>query len=317
MVKTYNIKVVVSQRIDTHPYIEQLYSKVKEKGVVVYAPGSKVDFFRKLIKANIIHWLVITLHNIKPHEILHPHLESVSFKLSLKLADAVIVHNNYAKEMVNKVYGIATEKVSVIPHGNFVSYYPNYITREEARARLAVSENRFVLLFFGMIWPYKGLENLIDALKSILTYNEDLLIMIVGKCSAQYLREALHRFSNDFPRNCIIKLQHIPDEGVQLYMNACDIGILPYKEVTTSGSLLLFMSFGKPVIVPQLEPIRETVGDLGVYYDPKKKGSLESVITKSRDLDLATISRKMFEKASEYNWDEISDSTAGVYSRVL
>lgn len=352
MAKTYHFKVLVSQRPCTHPYLQQLYSKVASMGVTINAAKSRLDFSKKSIKTNIIHlhWIeyflrrrnfpltvleatgfilgllflklvrkkmVITLHNVKPHESLYPRLEHFGFKFCLKLANAVIVHNEYAKKEALALYKITDAKVDVIPHGNFVSYYPNVISKEKARDLLNISRNKFVLLYLGIIRPYKGLDDLISALDGILTKQKDIVAVICGRVQDKNLEATLLQFSAKFDGHCIAKLEYIPDDEVQIFMNAADVGILPYKDITTSGALMLFMSFQKPVIVPDLEPIREMLGENGIYFKAGDVKSLRTAILNSRQMNLSNISRRVYAKALEFNWDDIAMKTVAVYKNII
>jgi len=351
MATTYHLKVLVSQRPHAHPYLQQLYSKVASMGLTVYGAKSRLDFSKKSIKSNIIHlhWIeyflrcrnlpfslleatvfilgllflklvrkkvVITLHNVKPHESTYPRLEHFGFKFCLKLANAVIVHNEYSKREALALYKITNEKVHIIPHGNFVSYYPNVISKEKARDLLRIPRNKFALLSLGIIRPYKGLDDLISALDSILAKEKDIVAVICGRAQDKKLETDLLQFSAKFSKNCVAKLEYIPDDEVQIFMNAADVGILPYKDITTSGALMLFMGFGKPVIVPDLEPIKEMLGEDGIYFKAGDIKSLEDAIFNSQQVDLSHMSQKVYAKALGFDWDSIAAETVAVYNNI-
>jgi glycosyltransferase involved in cell wall biosynthesis len=351
MKKNHHFKILVSQSPIAHPYLQQLYSKITKMGIKVYAPESMLDFIKKSIKANVIHlhWIenfirtknflpsllkaaifisgllflkllgkkvVITLHNIKSHENIHPQLEYIGFWSCLHISNAVIVHSEYAKKEVLAFYSITGEKVTVIPHGNFVSYYPNVIGREKARDILKIPQSKFVILYLGMIRPYKGLDDLITVLNDILTAERNIIAVICGQAQDKNLQADLLQFSAKFSSNCIAKLEYIHDDEVQVFMNAADVGILPYRYITTSGALLLFMSFQKPVIVPDLEPIKEMLGEEGIYFKAGNTKSLEEALRNSQSMNLSDISRRIYAKALKFSWDDIAAETVAVYRNV-
>ncbi|MEM3566643.1 MAG: glycosyltransferase [Candidatus Bathyarchaeia archaeon] len=262
---------------------------------------------------------VITLHNIRPHERIYLFLEHIWFKLALKLADGVIVHNHYSYNILTSVYGIS-KKVYVIPHGNFIDYYPNTMTPKEARRRLRIPDSSFVLLFFGALRDYKGIDDLIMVLRNILPKYNALFAVFVGGIQSEKLRRDLLKFSKEFKGRCIVKMEHTPDEEVQVYMNAADIGILPYKEVTTSGAVLLFQSFGKTVIVPDLPSIKEVLGDSGIYYKQGDMEEMEAAIIKSLILgkkQVRLLGRKAYERALKMDWNYIAHLTSKFYKKLL
>jgi len=294
-----------------------------------YDAGMSKCIFRSLIymfamigiKYVLRKKIVITLHNIKPHEIIYPRLEEFMFKFSINIADAVIVHNNYSKDKAIDFYKLNNnniKKMNIIPHGNFISYFKNNISKKKARKVLNIPEDKFVLLFFGQIRPEtRGIEDLLKVLEDIFNENKNFFVILAGVCNKS-LRKQLYIFSNKFKENSLIRLEFIPDDDIQIYMNAADVGILPFKRISTSGSLFLQMSFKKPVIVSDLEPIKELLGDdYPLYCDPDNKESLKRAILNARGIDLEKISEKVYKIAESYDWGKISKMTIEVYERVL
>ncbi len=261
--------------------------------------------------------IIITIHNLFPHERLFPYLENWVFYTVLMISDAIIAHNNYTKLFLIKYYKQKPQKIKVIPHGNFIEYYPSNISREEARKTLNIPRDKIVLLFLGAIRKYKGLEEALPVLEEILSKYEQFYVMICGKPYDEELADRIRGFCNKYPDKCFIRLEYIPDEEIQLFMKASDVGIIPYSRVTTSGSALLFLSFGKPVIVPKLPPIVEQVGDAGIYYRPGDKESLKRAILELVNIDLESLSKKAYRKALEYDWNIIARETLKLYISIL
>ena len=348
-------KIVMTGKI-SHPYIELLYAQIENRGFGVYKWVSRLDLLKGLRKAAIIHlhWIegyffvshhkhltllkslvfisylifvryvarrkiVITLHNLVPHVRLYPLLVSRIFTLSLKLADGVIVHNDYSKKMACRMYNTDKNKIRVIPHGTLSSYYPNDISKEAARDILKIPEDKFVMLSFGGIRSNKGLEDLLDILEDILVDEKDLFLVVGGKCYDATLESRLKEFSNKFKHNSLVRTEYIPDEDIQILMNASDVGILPYREITTSGALLLYMSFRKPVIVPDLEPIKELLQGSGIYYRQGDNKDLARVMleAKSGFYNLVKLSQEVFQISQKYQWDNIAEKTVEFYNDLL
>lgn len=338
------------------PYLELLHARLMNKNVEIYECENRLDLVKGLRKVDIVHlhWIegyftvpnhkyftplklfifinylifvkyvarkkiVITLHNLLPHENQYPKIQHKTFELSLKLADAVIVHNNYSKKMACSMYNIEEKKVWIIPHGTFGSYYPNRISKEEARGILKISKTKFVILFFGAIREYKGIEELLNILDDLLIYEKDLFIVIAGACADDNLKRRVIEFSNKFKQNSLVRIEYIPDKDVQIFMNASDVGVLPYREITTSGALLLYMSFKKPVIVSDLEPIKELLQDAGIYYKHGNNKDLQRTIlkTKNGEYNLKELSQKVFEISQKYQWDNIAEKTIEVYKTLI
>lgn len=276
----------------------------------------QILFLKLIIRLKV----VITLHNVIPHELFFPKIEHLAFSLVLKLSDSIIVHNCYAKKFAQKLYGLSPNKISVIPHGNFLNYYPNTLSSIEAREKLGIPLDKFVILFFGHIRPYKGIHLLLNAFKYALKRNRKLFLIIAGKPhNVEVIRELMD-FIKAFPDHCMIKLGFILDNDVQIFMNAADIGVLPYKKITTSGSLLLFMSFGKPVIVSKLPPITEIASDdFAIFFDPNTPHSLENAILNAarKGDSLFLMGKRALEVAKLYDWKRIALMTFHVYACLL
>lgn len=339
-----------------HPYLKSLYTQVASKNYRVYEMKSRLDLLKGLRKASIIHlhWIesylfkyghryisplksftfigylifikyilrkkiVITLHNLLPHRMLYPVFERKMFGLTLKLADGVIVHNDYSKKMACRMHNTNESKIRIIPIGHFFSYYSKDISKQAARDILKIPENKFVMLFFGGIRSNKGLEDLLTILEDILVTEKDLFLVVGGKCYDVTLESRLKEFSNKFKHNSLVKTEYIPDEDIQIFMNASDVGILPYREITTSGALLLYISFRKPVIVADLEPIKELLEDSGIYYKHGDGNDLVQVIleAKSGSYNLEKLSQEVFELSQKFQWDDIADKTVEFYNDLL
>jgi len=348
-------KIVMTGKI-SHPYIELLYAQIEKRGFGVYKWVSRLDLLKGLRKAAIIHlhWIegyffvshhkhltllkslvfisylifvryvarrkiVITLHNLVPHVRLYPLLVSRMFALTLKLADGVIVHNDYSKKMACRMYNTSEEKIRVIPIGNFSANYPNHISKQAARDILKIPEKKFALLSFGVIRGNKGLEDLLAILEDILVDEKDLFLVVGGKCDDAILERRLKEFSKKFKQNSLVRTEFIADEDVQTLMNASDVGILPYREITTSGALLLYMSFRKPVIVPDLEPLKELLQSSGIYYRQGDNKDLARVIleAKSGSYNLEELSQEVFQISQKYQWDNIAEKTVEFYNDLL
>lgn len=170
-------------------------------------------------------------------------MEIFSNRVLAKLWDKLFVHCLSAKETVIKLYGISNSSVEVIPHGNYIQNYENRINKTRARDQSAII-NDFVFLYFGVIRPYKGINKLIDAFDELSVQNAELLI--VGNPLNEEIADGIYKKCKNKNIKTIFKF--VPDDEIQVYMNAADVIVLPYTDVLTSGTAILGMSFRKPII---------------------------------------------------------------------
>ena len=260
--------------------------------------------------------IVWTVHNIVSHERKFSSLELFFSKILAKLCDKLIVHCPSAKEEVMKGYGVSDSSIAVIPHGNYIQNYRNEISKAQARERLKIC-TEIVFLYFGLIRPYKGVGELIDAFEKLNSPKAKLLI--VGKPYNKEIGGNIKKKCKDKNIKTIFKF--IPDDKIQVYMNASDVLVLPYKDILTSGAVILAMSFGKPVIAPAIGCILDILDDKGSFlYNPSSgKGLIEAMqLALNTGVEkLKSMGEHNFELAKQHRWDDIAKGTYGVYQECL
>ena len=259
--------------------------------------------------------IVWTVHNIVSHESNFEPLELFFTKLLSRLCNRIIVHSQSAKNEVIKTYKIRDSSIIVIPHGNYINCYQNVIDKAKARKQLHLSSEDVIFLYVGKIRPYKGVLELIDAFKRLEQSQAKLLI--VGKpLNAKVANDVVKKCTKDERIRTVLKF--IPDDELQIYMNAADIVVLPYKNILTSGAVILAMSFGKPVIAPFIGCIRDVLDNEGgfLYVTSDEEGLLKAMKC-ALDDSLKKMGEHNFELAKQLRWDDIAKRTYVVYEKCL
>lgn len=188
--------------------------------------------------------IVCTIHNLYPHD----HTQKIHFhvhKWFYKQCNWVRVLSPHTAQKVNEVYHIPHNKIKIIPVGSYKGYYPDTISTKEAKVILGVTHYRRVYLSLGNIRPYKGLENFIRVFNT--TAQQDEVCIIAGR--APYM-DYVKQLKSIAGPNVIFEAQFIAPEKVQVYYRAADIVVAPFQSIENSGSVLLAMDFGKPVLAP-------------------------------------------------------------------
>lgn len=261
--------------------------------------------------------LVWTVHNITNHENVYKDIELFFSKLISKSADAIIVHCETSKCEIIKEFNIPETKITIIPHGNFIGFFKNNLSRNEAREILKISEEDLVFLFLGLIRPYKGVFELID--NFLLLNSKTAKLLIVGKVLDDQLSRRLQDKTAGIS-NVKLVSEFIPDDNLQLYTNAADVMVFPYRNILNSGSVISAMSFGKPVLCPDMGCIPEVLESRSNFiYDPRDtKGllnSLRSVVKSKDELHKMGFANREFVK--KFNWQCIAATTVRVYKKCL
>lgn len=257
---------------------------------------------------------VWTVHNNLSHECRAPLIER-SFRWVLsRLCSDIIVMSEYSQQEFARNYG-RTKRVHIVPHGNYIGAYPNQVSSAEARQQLNIAPHKVVLLHFGWIRPYKGINHLLAAFNQL--QNSEVVLLIAGQCRDTKLCAQIEQAAQADSR-ILLRLEFIADEDVQIYMNASDWVILPYQKLLNSGSTLLALSFSRPVIVPQRGALTELItnGEQGFSYD--RDNALVETLSRA----LATtpecwqhMCMQAYALAQKYDWSKIGAQLYQIYQQ--
>jgi len=273
--------------------------------------------------------LVFTAHNINMRERdkNDTWLNRLSLRFLYKIVDHIFVHTNKMKLQLIENFNIRESKVTVIPYGINNVVHKSELTRIQARKKLHVDGNKKVILFFGNIAPYKGLEYLILALVHLKEKNNNFRLIIAGriKGSEAYWENMQRIIEEHALNNCVIsKIEFIHDEEIEVYFKSADVLILPYTRIFQSGVLFLSYNFGLPVIATDVGSLKECVveGNTGFicqHEDPQDLANkidlyFHSDLYKNLEINREKIIKHAYEK---YSWEKIAEKTIEVYKRFL
>lgn len=258
--------------------------------------------------------IVWTVHNLKNHENALPVLDRIGSTILAHLATSLIFHCEAGKRMGLARFRLRDpSKCHVIPHGHFIERYGVGPTRAEARAELGLAAEERVYLVFGLIRPYKGLDRLLEVFEKIREPGERLLI--VGGLYGSMDRGWPERARKAYPSATLI-IEKVPDQRVPLYFRAADVGVFPYRDILTSGAMILAMGYGLPCVAPRAGCIEETLAPEGnVLFDPEDDASLGRAIETMREKSgrFAEMGAENARRARDFDWDEIAERTIEAY----
>lgn len=267
--------------------------------------------------------LVYTVHNLGQHQGEAAgaaiRLEEQALERLLPIVDALHVHNQHLTTVLAERFA-SLPPLATIPHGYYVGAYPNELSQADARDQLHIPSESFILLFLGMVRPYKGLESLLQAFSELEA--PDALLLVAGQPSPPGYADHLAPLAAA-DRRTRWHLGFVAPEDIQVWMNAADVVVLPYQQITTSGAAMLAWSFGKPIIAPRLEAFTELLEPrprLGILYDPANPVGLLTALQQARAArqtgQLAAPS-EILASIQPFNWQEIGVRFAGLYEDVL
>jgi glycosyltransferase involved in cell wall biosynthesis len=225
--------------------------------------------------------LVWTVHNLYPHDrCVIPQLDRLARRLLVRLAARFAIHGRSAAAEVRRAFPAAADRVVLIDHGHWVDRFPRSMSRGAACSELGLSESGFVYLFVGLCKPYKNIHGLIRAFNALP--GNDVLV-IAGKFQDPGYEAAIRAAIGGSPKRILLHAGFIPDERLQVYLLAANIVVAPYLDVLTSGTAMLALSFGRPVIAPRIGFLKDAVVDgCGVLYDAAAPDGLTAAMTAAK-----------------------------------
>lgn len=284
-----------------------------------------LNFYYKILGKK----LVFTAHNVNEgkRDGTDGVLNRISLYVMYRLMDYIFVHTNRGKSELMEDFKIGADKVRVIPFGMNDTAPQTQLTSGEAKRLLGLSFQEKVLLFFGQIAPYKGLEYLVEALPLICKKKEVRLI-IAGK-----IKKGYHKYwrtiegliaRNGIEQQIIKKIEFIPDDEIEIYFKAADALVLPYVDIFQSGVLVLSYYFGLPVIGTDVGELSEDIidGKTGFLCRPRDPENLSGKILRYFDAPLyqnLADQRKVIREyaKNKYSWEIVGTRLLEAYNRLL
>jgi glycosyltransferase involved in cell wall biosynthesis len=209
--------------------------------------------------------IVTTLHTVLAEP------STVQRRVLREVVDAsttVIVMAEIGRELLLAQYGIAPDKIDLIPHG-----IPDcaFIEPGEAKLRYGFS-GRAVILTFGLISPNKGIETMIDAMPAILKHRADAVYVVLGATHPNLVRSEGEAYRQRLKARArelgvedhVVFLDQFVDQPTLVgFISMCDVYVTPYlnEAQMVSGTLAYSFGVGKAVVSTPYWHARELLAD--------------------------------------------------------
>ena len=186
--------------------------------------------------------LVVTAHDLLPREASDRRRHAA--RRLLTAFDAVIVHSERGRDTLVAL-GLPASRLAVVPHGAF-----DYLTRLGGSDALDPSvgdlDGRKVVLSFGLVRPYKGVDLLIEAFASA---PREAVLLVVGRALTplEPLRRRAHELG--VAERVRFVTRFVPDAELPAYFRRADLVVLPYRDIDQSGVLFTALAFSRPALV--------------------------------------------------------------------
>lgn len=226
--------------------------------------------------------------------------------------DAIVALSEFGRARLLGA-GIDPSRVRVIPHGAF-----DYLTRQPDEAPLPdelAAVDGPVVLFFGLIRPYKGVDVLVEAFRSVV----DAELWIVGRPLGMSLDE-LRRAAADAPGRVRFVPRFVEDRELPAYLRRADVVVLPHRDAEQSGVLYAALAFAKPIVMSDVGGFGEVAArGAGVLVPPGDPASLAAVLNEV--LASGELRERLSAAASEaaegpYSWETVARQTIAMYEEL-
>lgn len=256
--------------------------------------------------------IVWTMHDIVPHEQETTDDLEISKRFA-KITSAKIFHSKN-NELDALKQGLTIGKKEIIPIGPY-DIYPHNTNFSDARRKLGIKETSFVILFFGLIRPYKGLEDLLAAYRSL--NHKDIVLVIAGKSADDILFKQIDTLPET--HRVIYHDTFIDDNQVAKYFEAADVVCLPFRKITTSSTVLLAMAFKKPIVAPRIGSLTELPESVGFFYTKSSKDGLLKALEQaySQRSKLNARGQSAYRYSQTISWESNAAKTYELYESLF
>lgn len=265
---------------------------------------------------------VWTVHNLVPHTRIFRDDLAITL-LYLNQADVAVWHSERSLEDARHAIAARGFPASwraenrVIPCMNYNGLWPDSVTESEARRRLGVNKDSFVVGHFAPTHPYKGTDVFLKAIRMVA--REDILYCIFGECKDRTVERAIRNAEVGMP-NLKVHLRPIPDDELQYWFKACNILVQPYTRLTTSASIYFPIAFRRPVVATPVGNVPDVIldGTTGwLARDPQ--GVARAIEEAARD---PAATRAVGERAYNFvekiaNVDTVTDQYLAAYESAI
>jgi len=263
--------------------------------------GPALGTILRQVKKNHHTKIVCIADNVIPHE---KRIGDVSFtKYFLKSPDAFVT---MSEKVLTDLRKFTDRPAQLVQH----PLYDNFgeaISKIEARNFLGLNQNEKIILFFGFIRQYKGLDLLLKAMTNEKIKKQNIRLLVAGefyedeKPYLQLIQE------NGLQERLILKTNFIPDSEVKYYLCSSDCVIQPYKNATQSGVTPLAYHFEKPMIVTNVGGLPSLVPNekVGLVCEPEPASIAEAILKFYQLGEQFFIPNLRIEK-QKYSWSKLT-----------
>lgn len=259
--------------------------------------------------------IVLTVHDLLPHDTGEAHKQT--FHDLYQAVDGIICHSDNIKTRLGIEFSMPPEKIAVIPHGPFFYDLPP-TNSEQTLQSFGLEPGKLLVLWQGIIFPYKGVDLLLNAWQHVEAHDNSACLLIIGTGSSELAEQIREQISHLKLKRAKLHLRFITTEELVALYRAADVVVYPYRAITTSGALATGLALGKTIVASNLPVFRELLTDRenALLVDPENSTELAASLTElCENLSLrqqltANIKAMNF---GDQSWFSIAERTKNFY----
>jgi glycosyltransferase involved in cell wall biosynthesis len=263
--------------------------------------------------------LVYTAHNALPHDSGEKH--KARYAQAYAAMDRILVHTEHERARLTRELGVNPARIDLAVHGPMFHDLPPS-DRGRARGALGLDASDDVVLCAGILRPYKGTEDLLDAMPRLLVRRPNALLLLAGQGEPRFLKALEDRVrALGIERRVKLLTRYVPVAELPLLYAAADVSVLPYRAASQSGALFTAASFDAPLVATEVGGLAEVLrgSDRAVLVPPSHPTALADGLASLLSLPLAE-RRAMAERlrawaSGEQSWAHAADRAIESYAR--
>ncbi|MBC7861715.1 MAG: glycosyltransferase [Bacteroidia bacterium] len=210
---------------------------------------------------------------------------------------------------------VQTDKKEFLLHPLYTSFGEK-VDKRIARVKLGINADDKVILFFGLIRKYKGLDILLEAMADERIKKMDIKLLIGGEFyeDRTYYDEIIKK--NALENSIILHGKFIANEDVKFYFSAADMVTLTYRDATQSGVTQVAFQFEKPTLVTNVGGLSEIIphGKCGYVVEPNKKEIADAIVDFYVNNKEELFTAGMKEEKKKYDWEIFTGRIQALYN---